>query len=227
MFAVLKTLISGASARAEDRVTDMFAIDLIEQKIREAEAGLNAAKQALASVILRERQERLAADGVDRRIADLEIRARAALTAGSDALALEAAEAIAQLENERTVRRETLAQLTGRIARMRASVDKAHRRLIDLKQGLATARAVDLERRAQGRLDRALGSSAPAREAEALIARVMNGADPLAETEVLDEIDANLDRSDVAGRLAKAGFGDRLTFDADAVLARLRATSNA
>jgi phage shock protein A len=226
MFAVLKTLITGASARAEERVTDMFAIDLIEQKIREAEAGLNAAKQALASVILRERQERVAADGLDRRIADLEARARGALAAGSDALALEAAEAIATMENERTVRRETLAQLTGRIARMRSSVDKAHRRLIDLKQGLSMARAVDLERRAQGRLDRALGSNAPAREAEALIARVMNGSDPLAESDVLDEIDAGLDRRDVASRLAKAGFGDRLAADADSVLARLRSASN-
>lgn len=223
MFAVLKTLITGASARAEERVTDAFAIDLIEQKIREAETGLNTAKQALASVILRERQERAAAEALDRRIADLEGRAKAALAAGSEALALEAAEAIAGMENERAVRRETLAQLTGRIARMRASVDKAHRRLIDLKQGLASARAVDLERRAQGRLDRALGSNAPAREAEALIARVMNGADPLAESEVLDEIDAGLDRRDVTSRLAKAGFGDRLAADAENVLARLRA----
>lgn len=227
MFAVLKTLITGASARAEDRVTDIFAIDLIEQKIREAEAGLGAAKQALASVILRERQERLAANALDARIADLEARAKAALAAGSDALALEAAEAIATMENERAVRRETLAQLTGRIARMRASVDKAHRRLIDLKQGLSTARAVDLERRAQTRLDRAIGSNAPAREAEALIARVLNGPDPLAETDVLDEIDAGLDRSDVAARLARAGFGDRLSSDAHSVLARLRAQSNA
>ena len=57
MLNVLKTLLQGANARAEERLTDHFAIDLIEQKIREAEAGLAAAKQTLASLIVRQRNE--------------------------------------------------------------------------------------------------------------------------------------------------------------------------
>lgn len=223
MLSLLKTLIGGASARAEERLTDHFAIDLIEQKIREAESGLSAAKQALAAIILRERQERVTAEALDRRISDLESRARAAIAGGAESLAMEAAAAIADLENERATRRETLAQLTSRIARMQASIEKAHRRIIDLKQGLASARAVDLERKAQGRLDRAIGTQAPAREAEALIARVLNGADPLAESEVLDEIDAGLDRRDLTQRLAEAGFGNKTAADASSVLARLKA----
>lgn len=42
MFNVLRTLFAGASARAEEQLVDTFAIDLIEQKIREADAGLAA-----------------------------------------------------------------------------------------------------------------------------------------------------------------------------------------
>ena len=40
----LSTLIAGVNARSEDRVRDAFTIELIDQKIREAEQSLKAAK---------------------------------------------------------------------------------------------------------------------------------------------------------------------------------------
>ncbi len=42
MFATLRTLVTGANARAEGRVKDAFVIELIDQKIRESEAQLKA-----------------------------------------------------------------------------------------------------------------------------------------------------------------------------------------
>ena len=57
MLNVLKTLFLGASARAEEQLTDHFAIDLIEQKIREAEGALSLAKTTLAALIIRQRNE--------------------------------------------------------------------------------------------------------------------------------------------------------------------------
>src|SRR5262249_14303756 len=83
MLNVLKTLLSGASARAEEAVPDVFAIDLIEQKIREAEASLNAAKGTLASLIIRRRNEERHFARLDAQIKDLEGRATLALDAGN------------------------------------------------------------------------------------------------------------------------------------------------
>ena len=57
MFKTLATLINGQNARAEDRVRDAFAIELIDQKIRETENSLRAAKATLASLIQRQRSE--------------------------------------------------------------------------------------------------------------------------------------------------------------------------
>ncbi len=57
MFGTLKTLIVGANARAEEQVRDVYAIELIDQKVREASANLKAAKVALAGLIQRERGE--------------------------------------------------------------------------------------------------------------------------------------------------------------------------
>ncbi len=61
-FKTFSTLIAGVNARSEDRVRDAFAIELIDQKIREAEQSLNAAKATLASLIQRLRSEALQHD---------------------------------------------------------------------------------------------------------------------------------------------------------------------
>jgi len=111
MFKTLATLINGANARSEDRVRDAFAIELIDQKIREAEGSLRAAKSTLASLIQRQRAEDTQRKALQSRINDLTKRAQAALDNDRSDMAQQAAEAIAQMENELTVRTETLARL--------------------------------------------------------------------------------------------------------------------
>ena len=87
---------------------------------------------------------------------------------------------------------------------------------------MISARSVDAERKAQKRLDRALGSTAAVREAEEMILRIMAQDEPREEAEVLDEIDASLDGSAAATRLGDAGYGTRTRVTTDDVLARLR-----
>ncbi len=222
MLNVFKTLLDGASARAEERVTDHFAIELIEQKIREADRGLGAAKQTLASLILRQRTEEKVLERLRGETADLEGRARLALSDGKDELAADAAKSIAELENEQAVRRQTLELLILRVVRTRASIEKGTRRLIDLRQGLISARAADAERRAQTRLNRTIGSTTAMKEAEELIARVVGADDPLAESEILEEIDTALSSTSVRDRLSEAGCGAKSKVSADDVLARLK-----
>lgn len=223
MLNVLKTLMTGASARADEALTDHFAIDLIEQKIREADAGLNGAKNTLASLIIRQRNEERHVARLEQEIADLERRTSLALADGQDELAGEAAAAIAELVNERAVRQTTCAQLAQRVIRTQSSVAKANRRLIDLRQGMISARAIDAERRAQRNLSRSIGNTTAMRDAEALIKRVMNQDDPLEESDVLDEIDAGLNGASVRDRLAQAGYGDRTRVTGGDILARLKA----
>lgn len=226
MLNVFKTLLDGASARAEERVTDHFAIELIEQKIREADRTLVITKQTLASLIIRQRSEEKLLERLRADTADLEQRARLALADGKQDLAAEAAKAIADLENEQAIRRQNLDQLSLRVVRTRSSIEKASRRLIDLRQGLLSARAVDAERRAQSRLNRTIGNANAMREAEELIARVVGGADPLAEAEVLDEIDAELNPVSIRDRLGEAGYGTKSKVSADDVLTRLKQSTS-
>lgn len=227
MFNLLKTLITGANAQAEEALTDHFAIDLIEQKIREADAGLSAAKNTLASLIVRQRNEERHLGRLTAEIADLEKRAGLALEDNNEGLAVDAAAAIADLSNEQEIRQATVAQLGQRVLRMQATISKANRRIIDLRQGMISARAVDAERRAQKSLNRTIGNSTAMRDAETLINRVMTIDDPLEQSDVLDEIDAGLNGASIRDRLAQAGYGDRTKVTAGDVLARLKAAGAA
>ena len=99
MFATMKTLFVGANARAEEQLRETYAIELIDQKIREAQANLKAAKLGLASLMQRSRNETRQIDTLSTRINDLLIRAQTAMNEGREDLARQAAQAIADMEN--------------------------------------------------------------------------------------------------------------------------------
>jgi phage shock protein A len=223
MFGTLKTLIAGGSARAEDTVRDAFAIELIDQKLREAADGLKAAKYALASLIQRERAEARQIEALEGRVRDLMAQAKEALHAGRADLAQEAAQAVANMENELTLRRETVQRLESRVLQLRHSVETANRRLTDLKQGVVMARAVRKEQDIQRRLNRHVAKDSAFEEAEEMIARVLKRDDPFEQSQILQEIEAGLENRDVADRLAEAGFGTRTKTTAADVLSRIKA----
>ncbi|MFK7752638.1 MAG: PspA/IM30 family protein [Sedimentitalea sp.] len=225
MFNTIKTLITGANARAEEAVRDAYSIELIDQKIREAQQGLKSAKLALAGLIQRERSETRQIEMLSQRIDDLCSRTTQALEQGQGGLAQEAAQAIADMENERNLRRDTISRLETRVLRLRQSVETANRRIVDLKQGAIAARAVRKEQELQGRLNRTLSGDSPMDEAADLIANVMKRDDPFEQSEILREIDAGLNHSDVADRMAAAGLGAATRTTAGDVLSRLKPQS--
>ena len=220
MFNTLRTLVMGANARAEETLRDTYAIELIDQKIREAEEGLRAAKGTLASLIQRQRAEERLLATLDQRIADMTRRATEALDSGRDDLATQAADALAQMENERVLRAETVLRLETKTVRLRQSVEAGHRRIIDLKQGATTARAIRREQSLIKKLPN--GEASAIEEAEALIARVTNADDPFERSDILRGINRELSHDGLADRMADAGFGPATRVTAADVLARLK-----
>ncbi len=222
MFKTLATLINGQNARAEDRVRDAFAIELIDQKIRESEHSLRAAKATLASLIQRQRSEEKQHATLKSRINDLTKRAKEALENDRDDMAEEAARAIANMENELAVRAETLDRLDQKVIRLRTSIESGHRRIIDLKQGAIQARAVRREQNIQVRMTKTGVQNGSVEEAEELISRVLNRDDPFERTEILADINRDLDGDNLADRMSDAGFGAATRATTDDVLARLK-----
>jgi len=226
MFSTLKTLMDGANARADDRLKDVYAIELIEQRIREADANLSAGKMTLATLIQRKRSEEKLVAKLDARIVDLTVRANEALASDRNDLAEHAAQAIADMENERRIRQETIDALVSRIGQLQMSIEAAHRRLVDLKQGAITARAVRREQKTQARLNKTLAGTSAADEAETLIRRVVDQSDPFEQSQILRDIDRGLSGHDIAQTLEAEGFGAATKSTAASVLDRLKSNDN-
>lgn len=226
MLATMRTLFAGASARAEENLRDQYSIELIDQKIREAQANLKAAKLGLASLIQRSRNETRQIETLSNRINDLMSRAQSAMAEGREDLARQAAQAVAEMENERSMREETRSRLEAREMQLRQSVETSNRRIIDLRQGAVAARAVRSEQAIQKRLTRHMGGESPMDEADDLIKRVLGKDDPFEQGEILAEIDRGLDHADIGDRMADAGFGKHGRATAADVMSRLTAAKD-
>ena len=222
MLTTLRTLITGANARSEERVKDVFAIELIDQKIRESDAQLKAAKTTLASLMQRQNSEQRLLEALTKRIETMSSRAKDALKNEREDMAMQAAQAIATMENEAELRRETVDRLESKVIRLKNSVEASHRRMIDLKQGAITARAIRREQQMQGNLRTTIARTSAADEAEELISRVVGGDDPLEQSEILSGIEADLNHSSLDDKMAAEGFGPATKVTAEQVLARLQ-----
>lgn len=221
MLSTFRTLFAGATVRSEDRLRDAYAVELIDQKIRETEGQLQAAKATLASLIQRRRSEQRLLEMLQTRIASLTERARKAIENGRNDMATEAASAIADMENEGAVRQTTLDRLDVQVTRLRNSVEQGHRLVIDLKQGAMQAKAIRREQKVQAGLHTTLHGVSAADEAQSLIDRVIGKYDPLEQAQILSDLDAGLDHSGLEDRMADAGFGDPTKVTARDVLDRL------
>ena len=227
MFKTIKAVCLGRLGRAEAALENENAALIIEQKIREAEAGHASAKRGLAALIARTKSEKKALDYIDTRISDLETRTQAAVEAGKTDLAMDAAKLLADLENERAMRRRTLESSEDNAARIKLNIEKTQRRLIDLRQGLITAQSVETERHAIKHMRGDMSASSAIREGEAVLNRLLGSDDPIAFVEAYDEIEADLSGDTVMDRLSSAGFGASDKVRPEDVLARFQTKQTA
>ena len=222
MFKTFFTLIRGQLAVAEEELVDRSALLILDQQIRDAAAAIERGKRALALAIAQDEAEAKRLDATLARIADLEDRTAAALAAGSEDLAAEAAETIATLEADRDAIRDARATYGGEIGHLRHAVANATRRLADLERGRRIAQAADAVRRLKLGPAGCAGSADLA-EAEATLRRLRERQMEEAAADVaFRSLDRDAGPVSVAEKLEAAGFGKRTRPTAADVLDRLR-----
>lgn len=225
MFQTLKTLFNGISVQEEKRVRDLYALDLIDQKIAETESGLNGAKASLAALIQRHRAEEKQTKALENRIGDLMKRAKEALDKKLTDLATETAGAVAEMENELVRRKDTVTRLDSKITSLRLRVEKAQRRLVDLRQGAISAKAIRAEQNATRRVAGSL-PNAPAKEAQELIDGIIGSDEKENLADIYKELDNDLNKRNLEERLGASGCGDATKTTAADVLAKLKSQRN-
>jgi len=225
MFKTVFTLFRGSVAAAEEELEDRTAFLILDQQMRDAAAAVDRSKRTLALAIASDQQEGRRLEATNARIADLEVRASAALDGGRDDLGREAAQAIANLEADRDAALTARALFASEITRLKRHLANAEARITELDRGRRIARASDAVRslrRSGIEAARPYESTLP--EAEATLKRLRERQmEAQAADEALIEIDAASGPLATAEKLAEQGFGPRMKSTADDVLARLKA----
>jgi phage shock protein A len=225
MIKTVLTLFRGSVAAAGEELEDRTALLILDQQMRDAAAAVDRSKRTLALAIASDQQEGRRLEATNTRIADLEVRATAALEGGRDDLAREAAQAIAGLEAERDAAMTARTLFAAEITRLKRHVASAEARINELDRGRRIARASEAVRslrRSGIEAARPYESTLP--EAEATLKRLRDRqTEAQAADEALIEIDAASGPLATAEKLAEQGFGPRLKSTADDVLARLKA----
>src|SRR5258708_9115724 len=131
-FKTVWTLFRGSVAAAGEELEGRNALLILDQQMRDAATAVERAKRTLALAIAQDQQEGRRLDATNARIADLEVRATAALNGGREDLAREAAEQIAALEADRDAAMTARALFASEITRLRRHLANADARLTDL-----------------------------------------------------------------------------------------------
>jgi phage shock protein A len=224
MFKTRITLVRGQTAAIGADVADHHVLVVIDQQMRDAGAARDRAKRALAVAVAQQGREEQRMSATHAQIADLETRAIAAIRAGRDDLAAEAAEIIAGLAVERDAAATAHALFAGEIAKLRRHVRQQELRLSQLERERRIARAAEAVRIARrGRVEAAPIFAGTLAEAEATLARLRERQVEADDAEAaLDALDSAAGPAAVAERLAAEGFGPRCKPDTADILARLR-----
>ena len=146
MFKTVLTLFRGSVAAAGEELEDRSALLILDQQMRDAAAAVERSKRTLALAIAGDQQEGRRLDATNARIADLEVRATAALDGGREDLAREAAQAIANLEADRDAAMTARTLFASEITRMKRQVANAEARITELDRGRRIARASEAVR---------------------------------------------------------------------------------
>jgi phage shock protein A len=229
MLKTLITLIRGSAAAAEQELADRTALLVLDQQIRDAAGALDRGRRALAVAIAQDEAEGTRLESTLARLADLEERACAALAAGREDLATEAAEAIAIMEADRDAIRQARALFAAEAARLKAAVANAAHRLAELERGRRIAQAAEAVRRLKaGCGTPGSAPNAALADAEATLKRLRERqTEDAAADAALHSLDPGTAAEAVASRLEAAGFGRRTRPTAADVLERLRKRADA
>jgi phage shock protein A len=225
MFKTVLTLFRGSVAAAGEELEDRSALLILDQQMRDAANAVERSKRTLALAIAGDQQEGRRLDATNARIADLEVRATAALDGDREDLAREAAQAIANLEADRDAAMTARTLFASEITRMKRQVGNAEARITELERGRRIARAAEAVRALRrGGIEAARPYESTLPEAENTLKRLRERQiEAQAASDALIELDAATGPLATAEKLAEQGFGPRLKSTADDVLARLNA----
>lgn len=224
IFTKLLTLLRGGAHEAGAAVVDANALRILDQEIRDADNALGRARDDLATLVAKRRMLEKELQGLSDQSSRYESSARAALGKGDEALALEVAQRISELETEVGVKTPQLAEMRAAEERMHKTIATTQTRVENLRREIDVVKVNDSVQRAQAavasqgagaasRLGSAADSLKRIKERQAIADEKFKAAGELEDRRTGADLDAKLQAAGILPGHSSAGD----------VLARLKA----
>ena len=149
IFTKLITLFRGTAHEAGAAVVDANALKILDQEIRDADAALGRARDDLATLVAKRRILEKEVQGLGDQAGRYESSARAALSKGDEALAMEVAQRISELETDVSVKTPQLADMRAAEERMHQTIATTQQRVENLRREIDVVKVNDSVQRAQ------------------------------------------------------------------------------
>ena len=149
IFTKLITLFRGTAHEAGAAVVDANALKILDQEIRDADNALGRARDDLATLVARRRMIEKELQNLSDQASRYESSARAALAKGDEALAMEVAQRISELETDVTAKTPQLAEMKVAEERMHKTIAATQQRVETLRREIDVVKVNDSVQRAQ------------------------------------------------------------------------------
>ncbi len=149
IFTKLITLFRGTAHEAGAAVVDANALKILDQEIRDADNALGRARDDLSTLVARRRMIEKELQNLSDQAGRYESSARAALAKGDEALAMEVAQRISELETDVTAKTPQLAEMKSAEERMHKTIATTQQRVETLRREIDVVKVNDSVQRAQ------------------------------------------------------------------------------
>ena len=149
IFSKLITLFRGTAHEAGAAVVDANALRILDQEIRDADNALGRARDDLATLVAKRRMLEKELQNLSDQSGRYESSARAALDKGDEALALEVATRISELETEIGLKTPQLADMRSAEERMHQTIAQTQQRVENLRREIDVVKVNDSVQKAQ------------------------------------------------------------------------------
>ncbi len=223
VWSKLVTAVRGSANEAAEAIADTQALRILDQEIRDAEDELLKSEQALTTILAKQKLSQNKVNDLNSAIADHEGYATQALQQGNEALAMEVAEKIAELEDKQLGEQEFLSQYEASVQNLRHSIQSCKKNLRRMQQQVDTVKATASVQKAQTALaSQHLGVNSRMKTASESLERIKaKQVQRNAEIEAASDLASLESGEDLQAKLKAAGITQNS--NSSDILARIRA----
>lgn len=223
IWAKMITALRGGATEVGEAIVDTQALRILDQEVRDASDELRQAKDSLAGIMARQKLAEEKCEQLRDQIMKHEGYATQALEKGQEALALEVAQKIADLENQLRSEEMFAKEYAASANQLRDAVKQAEQNIKRLKQQVDTVKATENVQRAQAAVaERHSGSNSKLQTAMESLERIKEKqAQKSAQMKAAAELANESSEDNLQRKLEEAGIVSSGS-SAQEILARLK-----